>query len=595
MTNFRKYIFSLAVIVVAMMLFSACTEEVVDMPVGKLRLSIGHVSTDLQTRATPAELPKPMAEHFHVKVQRKGSSYVAHDGKFVESIDASIGVYDVTAFYGENVVLGKDAPYYYGTAEAEVKKDQSTSVSIPCRVANALVSVKFGIDEDERVRFERFYTDFGLLVRNGEYSMSIGKDETATSIYFPAGTSPELVFYGTLKEDAGRTVSVALTHKDLPTVFKAADHAKVTITLPDPQSSVVVNIAKVELEQVTLDETIPLSWLPVPSVTPSHNYNAQGILLGTDLTFSNTYPEMIWEARVSNEQGDTIRRIVGTGELLSAYNSSTEWPYLPKGKYRATYFLHTEGSVDKVSSRAFTVDSPQIIAKVDGYTSYDKYLAGDIEAANAADGYTLYDAQVSVNISPSLAMIEKYNFSFSCNLNGEEKSSQEPICLIGNKVYDARMEAYTLSTQVSFAGEQASGVKDFYITGVPFRFEPPTTETWEKSGDVTDEGEYARFGRYSGGSQSLTYNKVAIPAGTHLSLDYKFNPYSGAVATTFTIYAGEQSLVSGTAAAWYNSPTYEGIEPITIASSTTSIRCHNSYGAGETGTDLYRVALSYRQ
>ncbi len=202
------------------------------MPVGKLRLSIGKVSTDLHTRATPAELQKPLAEHFHVKVQRQGSSYVAHDGKFVESIDASIGVYDVTAFCGEDVVLGKDAPYYYGVAEAEVKKDQSTSVSIPCRVANALVSVKFGIDEDERVRFERFYTDFGLLVRNGEYSMSIGKDETATSIYFPAGTSPELVFYGTLKEDAGRTVSVALSHKDLPTVFKAADHAKVTITLP---------------------------------------------------------------------------------------------------------------------------------------------------------------------------------------------------------------------------------------------------------------------------------------------------------------------------------------------------------------------------
>ena len=67
MTYFRNNIFSLAIIVMVLTLFSACAEEQVDMPAGKLHLSIGQVSSDLHTRAIPAELPKPVAKNFNVR------------------------------------------------------------------------------------------------------------------------------------------------------------------------------------------------------------------------------------------------------------------------------------------------------------------------------------------------------------------------------------------------------------------------------------------------------------------------------------------------------------------------------------------------
>ena len=374
MTKLRNNILYTTLSLLVALFFSACSQEdLADLPNGKLQLAIGQVATDLQTRATPSELGKPVAEKFNIKVQRSGTSLVAYEGRFVESIEVKTGKYDITATYGEDVKIGRDMPFYIGTAQAIVEKDKPNSVTIPCKVGNSLISVRFGEDETERLRFERFYEDYGIIVKIGEYSTVIKKDETATSVYFSAGSAPEIIFYGTLKLEQGRSVSMTLTHEDMPTAFQPADHAKITVSLPDPESAVKVKISKLELTEARLDETIPLSWLPVPTATAEHTYSEQGLLTGTKLTFSNAYPEMTWEARISNEAGDTVRKVKGTGALVSEYTDSKEWPYLMAGKYKATYFLHTEGSVDKVSSREFLINAPQLEVTLGGYTSHSLY------------------------------------------------------------------------------------------------------------------------------------------------------------------------------------------------------------------------------
>lgn len=589
----KQYIY--LIVLTLMSLLASCTqEEEWGMAAGKLQLSIGQVSVHTESRATPSELGKPLAENFNIKVQRQGSDYVGYEGRFTEEIEVKVGTYDITATYGENILIGRDAPYYIGTAEATVTKDASTSVSIPCKVGNALVSVIFGRNEEEHNRFSRFYEEYGLLVKVDNYSMPITHDKPGSSIYFAAGSRPEFVFYGTLKNDGGRMVSIQLTHKDLPDVFQAADHAKLTLTLPDPESALGVNISKAEVTTVQLDETIPLSWLPVSTVVPTHQYNEENMLVGTNLTFSNNYPGMEWKAVVTNANGETVRTTTGTGALFSEYKSSPDWPYLPAGKYKATYYLVKENGDNKVSSREFMVGSPTLTTNVSGYTSYNKYMEGDINAANHADGYTLYEPQVNVNVASSLTANTRYGFKMTYIFDGNTQTTKNNTQNIGQKVLDARLAAYNLSVKVDFAGEQASANKDFYITGVPFLFEPPTTSTWEISGDVTDEDEYARMGRWHGGSQSMTYNKVAIPAGTYLNLNYKFIPNAGAVSTTCSIEANGQTMVSGKAGS-YEQPTYEGIQPVVLQSSTTFIRCNNSYGAGNTGTDVYRIGLEYRK
>ena len=589
----QRHIVIFTILLMTSLLVGCVQEDGLSLANGKLHLSIGKISTQTGSRATPSELGKPLAEQFQLKIQRQGSQYTTYEGAFQEEFSIKVGTYDITATYGEDVIIGRDTPYYIGTTEAIVNKDASTTASIPCKVGNALVSVFFGKNQDETARFDKFYEEYGVLVQIGDYSMGIDKEQTASSIYFPAGSQPQFYFYGTLKSDNSRMVSIELNHKNLPDVFHAADHAKLTLTLPDPESALGVNISKAEVTTVQLDETIPLSWLPVSTVIPTHQYNEDKMLVGTNLTFSNNYPGMEWKAVVTNANGETVRTVTGSGALFSEYKSSSDWPYLPAGKYKATYYLVKEDGENKVSSREFIVGQPTLTAKAEGYTSYDKYLSRDIDAANAADGYTLYEPQVSVNISPSLAANPRYGYQMTYTFNGETNTTTNNIQNIGNKKLDARLAAYQLSMNVQFAGEQIAANNDFYITGIPFMFAPPTTSTWEKDGDVTDEGDYARMGRWNGGSQSLTYTKVAIPTGTQLSLDYKFKPNAGAVSTTFTISAGDQTLVSGKANSYQN-PTYEGVQSVTISPDATYIRCHNSYGAGNTGTDLYRIGLQYR-
>lgn len=576
-------------------LLAACVQEDgLSLPIGNLKLSIGQVSAETESRATPNDLGTPLVEQFNLKIQRHNSEYIAYEGGFADNLNVKVGTYDITATFGKDVLIGKDTPYYIGTATAKVEADKTSTVTIPCQVGNALVSVQFGRNQTEQERFDKFYQDYGLIVQVGDYSMAITRDDCASSIYFPAGSSPEYIFYGTLKADTERIVSIPLEHSSLPDVFQAADHAKLTLTLPDPESALGVNISKAEVTTVQLDETIPLSWLPVSTVVPTHQYNEENMLVGTNLTFSNNYPGMEWKAVVTNANGETVRTTTGTGALFSEYKSSPDWPYLPAGKYKATYYLVKENGDNKVSSREFMVGSPTLTTNVSGYTSYNKYMEGDINAANHADGYTLYEPQVNVNVASSLTANTRYGFKMTYIFDGNTQTTKNNTQNIGQKVLDARLAAYNLSVKVDFAGEQASANKDFYITGVPFLFEPPTTSTWEISGDVTDEDEYARMGRWHGGSQSMTYNKVAIPAGTYLNLNYKFIPNAGAVSTTCSIEANGQTMVSGKAGS-YEQPTYEGIQPVVLQSSTTFIRCNNSYGAGNTGTDVYRIGLEYRK
>jgi hypothetical protein len=158
---------------------------------------------------------------------------------------------------------------------------------------------------------------------------------------------------------------------------------------------------------------------------------------------------------------------------------------------------------------------------------------------------------------------------------------------------DARLELYELSADITFDGLRIQSSKKFRITGIPFLFEPPTTATWEKNGKVEDNEGYASFGYMSDGAQTFTYKKLAIPAGTNLALDYKFM-VTGDLKNTFTISAGEQQLVRESASGWGDKER-EGTEPFTLSSAITVVTCNNSYGAGLSYTDLYRVGMKYRQ
>lgn len=576
-------------------------EDLSSLASGTLHLSIGHAATKTETRATPTQIGKPLAEKFNLKIQRSGGDYPAYEGKFVGDVILNVGTYDITAYYGNNVALGKNTPYYEGVATAVIEEDQSTSVTIPCRVANALVSVVFGRNEVEEARFDRFYEDYGVAVRVGEHSLSLPYDEVKScSVYFPAGSKPVLLFYGTLKE-TGERVWCELSSTALPETFKAADHAIVTLNLPDPESALNVDISKVEVVTAMLEETIPLSWLPISTATAAHHYDAQGVLVGTDVTFSNSYPGMQWKAVVTNAAGQEVRSIAGKGELVSAYNSSSAWPYLPMGDYKATFYLEDDGNYNKVGSRDFNVGQPELKLTLGGYTSYTKYLEGDVDAANKCDRKTVYDISVALNVSEALLAKFPYTFSFQYasmaveNVTKGKNNFKRTAPITGQA---ANISPYRLRANASFDGVTASENRDFYITGLPVTYTPPKESTgWRGSGTVSFDESEVKLGQNTvTEGQSIANQDFAIPKSTKVSFTHSIGVTTMWVGTTLTITLGDDELFKEEVGADGILPQeypYNGTVIKTLTAAATRLECYNTYGAGQTYACIRSLSLKY--
>ncbi len=453
---------------------------------GGLHVKLANVSSSTVTRSTPGEIGAPTAEMFHLKVENM-DGMVKYEGPLTdETVKLAGGTYIATAEYGENPILALDQPYYIGSKQVTVEPDAVTEASIECKVGNALISVRFGENEEEHARFSRFYSTYGLKVKVGSYNVTISDYLQDASAYFRAGTSIGLEFTGVLKE-TGQEVSLDLDVSEVtgfPQTFQAADHAIVTLTLPEPQSAMVVSISAFEMQEAIMDETIPLSWLPIAVALPEHQYDRNGTLVGTNITFPNAYPGSTWRAVVTNSAGKVVRAVQGTGNLLSDYTKNDEWPYLPAGQYRATYYIIESESESLANSRDFVIRSPKLTATVDAWTSYDKYLAGDIEAANECTNSTAYGFKKQFSVAQSLANNDKYRslYSFTATVDGNA------IPINSNEITGLSFAAHTLKVTGTFDGATATAQKTLQITGLPYdsdasKFAGWTGGRWSDDGD----------------------------------------------------------------------------------------------------------------
>ena len=261
------------------LLLAACQAEQWEGMEGGFQISLGEDVT-VTTKSTPAELGKPVKEQFSLKIVKESTGSTLYDGIFTSNqIPASAGLYTVTATYGDNPLLGLDTPYYKGEeAGVEVTEGETRTVNLSCKVANALTSVTY----EEPEKFDALFSSYGLKVSVGNQSVTISKDNAKKSAYYRAGTIPTFQFVGTLK-DNGQAVSMTLEDdklKDADT-FGAGKHCKLTLKVKPATSGVILTVAKVEVENVTISETIPVEWLPKPKI------EAEGFE-GNSLSFAET-------------------------------------------------------------------------------------------------------------------------------------------------------------------------------------------------------------------------------------------------------------------------------------------------------------------
>lgn len=259
-----KYIKSLYIALVVLLLAACQTEQWENMEGGFL-ISLGE-DVSVTTKSTPAELGKPTTDKFTLKIVKENTGSTLYEGTYTSQIiPASSGLYTVTATCGNNPVLALNAPYYKGEQSGvEVTEGPATSVSLTCKVANALASVVYNNSE----KFDELFSSYAVKITVSQQYVSIGKEQSTKSAYYQAGSLPTFQFIGTLK-DNGQEVSMLLEDEKLtdPATFAAAKHCKLTLSVKPATSGVILTVEKVEVENVTISETIPVDWLPKPKIT----------------------------------------------------------------------------------------------------------------------------------------------------------------------------------------------------------------------------------------------------------------------------------------------------------------------------------------
>lgn len=300
---------------------AGCADDVAVDPEGvMLNLEIADVSAGVATRAVPADLPKPVQEQFRLAVVNEQGRTV-YDDAFAPSVGPfAPGRFTLSVGYGEDV-LALDAPCYAGEATASIYKGLENVVRIDAHVANALMSIAYQADGREALDevFESYDVTFTL---DGRMVILEGSDPTA-SAYFPAGSVPEVTFHAVRRDD-GRAVSTSLNAAlaaKLP--LEAGRHARVTLGVSQDR----VQITKVDVEEVTIAETIPPSWLPRPKTGVS-GFDEQNELnlVETDLvdnahcTFSTS--SQLQDLELSLQLADPSLNYVNGSYTLSTLTSS---------------------------------------------------------------------------------------------------------------------------------------------------------------------------------------------------------------------------------------------------------------------------------
>lgn len=229
---------------------------------------------EVTTKSTPAELGEPLKQKFKLKVVNDATpSLKYYEGNYKEGLKVSTpeGRFRLTAEYGTNPILALNDPYYKGDTIAEVEKDKTTSVSISCKVANALTSVVFG-EPTEGQDFTADFSDYRVDVfveedENHTYVAPVEIKDNGKSAYYRAGTIPTFTFVGTVKGTV-KPYTFKLENDQLKNAanFAAGKHCIITLTMAKAEAGLKVEVSKVKVEKVDINKTIPLDWLPKPKL-----------------------------------------------------------------------------------------------------------------------------------------------------------------------------------------------------------------------------------------------------------------------------------------------------------------------------------------
>lgn len=220
-----------------------------------------------------------------------------------------------------------------------------------------------------------------------------------------------------------------------------------------------------------------------PSVEAKHYDDENGDLKGTDVTLHLGFPDeklleyvQKLEAVMYGSDGSEYRHLTlnnpSSSELMDISFDAT---YIPQGAYKVecTYILNgTKTSL----TLDVAVPAPDFDVTVSAYTSYDKYLEGDIRAANECEPMKVYDVRFAVGISEDViqqcgieSCAPEISDSGSPRAISGDFHSRSRVCFSCPEVVVDKWGTYQIGGRLTFDGITKNvSLKNVHITGLPY-------------------------------------------------------------------------------------------------------------------------------
>lgn len=240
-------------------------------------------------------------KEFDLQITKQTSGEIIFNGKCPTTvIPVFNGIYDVAVSRGEDALIGR-SPYYKGETEVEVN-DNLANADVTCTLGNALVSAVFPEDSE----MKKMFSSYAIKVVVREDALNITTAEDEKKVYFRANVP--VSFYFEAEKLNGSKISEKLDHEDLPNTFKAAQHCILHLAF---DSDLTVDVTKAEVVTETIEEIIPVEWLPSPKVSSTgfddNNslslYETQGITNNVSIDFkvASALQELKFTLNLSDE------------------------------------------------------------------------------------------------------------------------------------------------------------------------------------------------------------------------------------------------------------------------------------------------------
>lgn len=539
---------------------TSCVETMKDGDMSTGFLGIPVLDADIQveefgaTKATPAPtlptLSVPESSALHFKVTDSKSNVVWNQkGLWRDPLKMPVGSYTIEVTYGPNTYGN---PWYTGTCTGTISAvTEAEPATIRLSLCNSLLAVVLADD------FAQHFTPsegncVTITSTSGSTSTTLGN-----YVFVPSGENLTIQVAGKSSTDVNKTLEWTLAP------LSAATATYVTCSLTTTNA---------------------------PEITMSSNaddYGAWGTV--AYIPFAST-------KNINPENAANMEYLASSdginfdikGEIVEGVN--VKFTELETGKKYS--FCAKVGNIVSDIKELTVAPMPSIVVTATGTTSYDYYLASNLEKANNTVPETV--SGIGYSVSGIDDKLKQDKFGYSETLEYDESTVQQ-----NTTKEEQSWGTHTVSATVTFAGKTFNGYKECHITGLPYKAPlkhkfNDSRYPWTKiSGDYTSINTESidLSPTYAPAAKSPSFH---IPGNIKIRInsDYTKNTTSRVDSYTYSVKVAENTNVithTEKTKGQYTGLTGTG----TLTSSAKYISCHYNYKALGNSVTVNSIAVLY--